>query len=130
MNWLLIAGKQDPSLEKQLVAAASSSLQKNKFQNHSMQYLTNLDRSISFADSDRAVSPVLLEKIRALCQFWDVGPTVGPISSHRKYVGPLIVKSKRLLFSVLKVLLKPTFEKQRNFNAQLIETLVELSKRK
>ena len=116
-------------LENELSENSSASLKKHNFSAISLSYLKKLDRSISLSGQYSAQNEVLIEKLRTLCKFWDVDPTVGQISSHRKYIGPLIVKAKMALFSVLRVLLKPSYEKQRNFNAQVIELLTEIIKK-
>lgn len=130
MSWLLIRGSQNLSLESEIEQKAQASLLKNNFSPASLEYLSKLDRSISISAGSDVQADVLTEKLRAMCKFWDVDPTVGQISSHRKYIGPVIVRIKKAFFSIMKVMLKPTLEKQRNFNAQVIEFLAEVAKSK
>lgn len=133
MAWLRICGEEDPALSSELSALAEAASKKHNFSQKSLDYITKLDRRISLVSEGTAsqtqIDDVLVEKLRLLCKFWDVYPTAGSISSHRKFIGPIIVAFKKALFSMLRVLLKPAFEKQRNFNAQVIEMLAEFTKR-
>ena len=129
MSWILIGGKEDLVLESELAEISNASLKKHNFAASSLTYLKKLDRSISLSGEYSAQNEILIEKLRSLCKFWDVDPTVGQVSSHRKYIGPTIVKAKMAVFSILRVLLKPSYEKQRNFNAQVIELLTEIIKK-
>lgn len=68
-----------------------------------------------------------VERLRRLCQLWDVRIRPHDISSHRKLFGPLIVMAKKVLFKVLQLLLKDTLHQQRSFNAEVIRALAEMS---
>jgi hypothetical protein len=68
-----------------------------------------------------------VERLRRLAQLWDVHLRPLAISSHRPVIGPVIVFVKRILFSVLRLLLKDTLHQQRSFNAEVIRALAELS---
>ena len=144
MSWLLIAGVANSELENELESLVATSFKKHNFSTSSLAYLKKLDRGIKITPEDSCQpdlqsgsceqseseqkNDLIIQKLRSLCSFWDIDPTAGSIHSHRKYLGPFIVKGKKALFSVLRVLLKPSFEKQRDFNAQVIELLAEMVK--
>lgn len=71
-----------------------------------------------------------LEKLRRLCQVWDVDLRVDKITSHRKIIGPFIVAAKKLMLPVIRVFLKNFIAEQREFNAAAVSLLAELSNRK
>lgn len=74
------------------------------------------------------ISQERLEKLRRLCQLWEV--ELAPpreISSHRPFVGPLIVAAKKMMFPILRVFLKDTLRKQRDFNAAAIALLADVA---
>ncbi len=71
-------------------------------------------------------SPYRLELLRRLCQIYSVDVKEREISSHRRIVGPLIVAVKKVLFKIVKVLLGPTFQHQRDFNAVTVSLLIDL----
>lgn len=128
MAWIFVAGKEDLNLEGELQAAAEASFKSNNFNASSLAYLTKLDRGIRLSGNYDQRNEILIEKLRTLCKYWDVDPTVGVIESHRKYLGPIIVKAKKVLFAVIRTLMKPSYQKQNNFNAQVVEILAELLK--
>jgi len=51
------------------------------------------------------------------------------ITSHRKYIGPIIVGLKKVLFKLVGVILKDTFNTQEMFNRYTIKTLARESSR-
>ena len=50
-------------------------------------------------------SDARLEKLRRLCQLWDVDLRIRGIASHRRFIGPVIVAAKKLIYPMLRVLL-------------------------
>jgi len=72
------------------------------------------------------VSDELLEKFRRMCQLWNIEFVPQEIKSHRKIIGPLIVAIKKLIFPILKVLLKDVISQQRKFNAAVVDAVVNL----
>jgi hypothetical protein len=70
-----------------------------------------------------------LEKLRRMCQLWDIQLRPSSISSHRRFIGPVIVGFKRLLFSAIGVLLKDMIRQQREFNGAAIAAITALAAR-
>jgi hypothetical protein len=82
--------------------------------------------STAIAKGAFVVTPERLELLRGLCQIYSAGIRAERISSHRRYLGPLIVFFKKALFRVISALLGPTFSYQRDFNAGVIRLLGDL----
>lgn len=74
-----------------------------------------------------SLSPELQERLRLLCQLWEVDIVQTKITSHRAFIGPVIVAIKKALYPLLKFLLKDMVRQQRDFNAATIRYLAELS---
>lgn len=131
MSWLKICGQSDPQLEQALAQEALSACRKHNFELHSLDHIKRLDRGITLSGPNGpALEEDLVERLRMLSRDWEVDISGFQITSHRKIIGPLIVAVKRIVLAMLKGLLKNSFDKQRNFNAQVVEMLAELSKRK
>jgi len=94
-----------------------------KFRENDVEYIRAM--KLPVVEGALQVSDRQLEKLRRLCQLAEVDLIPARISSHRPLIGPVIVGVKRVLFSVLKVLFKDTFRKQRDFNAAVISYLAE-----
>jgi hypothetical protein len=60
------------------------------------------------------------ENLRALAKNWEPELLSPLVSSHRRFVGPLIVFIKRLILPILAALLRPTFSQQRDWNEQVV----------
>ncbi len=84
----------------------------------------NIDLSIS--KGDLHISEKKLEKLRILCQLWDLKLSPREISSHRKFIGPIIVTVKKKLFPIFQFFLKDLIRQQRDFNATTIRLMAEI----
>ena len=69
---------------------------------------------------------VFLERLRRLCQLWELDLQIGTIRSHRPLIGPCIVFGKKIMFRLLRGLLGDVLEQQREFNANSIALLKEI----
>ena len=74
-----------------------------------------------------SISPAKLEKLRELCALWDVDLKPAKITSHRKFIGPLIVGVKKALFPIVRVFLKDFLRQQRSFNGAVVAALSDVS---
>lgn len=74
-----------------------------------------------------AVSDERLEKLRRLCQVWEVDLRYRNITSHRRIIGPIIVAFKKLLYPVIRAIFKDYIRQQKEFNAAAIAMLADLS---
>ena len=94
-----------------------------------ISYIKSIDFSL-FKGEEASISSESLDRLRAVCQHWDV--TLRPVNftSHRRFVGPVIITLKRLLFPILSAFFKDTLREQRLYNAQVIRFLAHLAKEK
>ena len=67
-----------------------------------------------------------LKLLRDMARSWDSDIGIIDISSHRKFVGPFIVKLKRALFPFLRIALKGMLRRQREYNAATILLMADL----
>jgi hypothetical protein len=116
--WLKVCGTDQPELEKSLTEQVERKIIAGNFAAHDVDYIARYP--VSLSSGVLAVNDLQLEKLRRLCQLADVQLIPTKISSHRPYIGPVIVAAKKVLFSILGVLLKDTLRKQRDFNAAVI----------
>ncbi len=121
MSWLTIAGSAQPGLEEDLAKRVSARMAEGKYATRDVAYITRLDRRP--LGPDARVDPQTLDQLRVLCRTWDVDFITGAITSHRPVIGRVIVAAKKLLLPIVRVLLKDTLRKQRDFNAQVVELL-------
>jgi hypothetical protein len=116
--WLKVCGSDQPELEKLLTDQVEKKIVAGNFAAHDVDYISRYP--VSLSSGALTVNDLQLEKLRRLCQLADVQLIPTKISSHRPYIGPVIVAAKKVLFSILAVLLKDTLRKQRDFNAAVI----------
>lgn len=126
-GWLTICGETIPALEEQLKARAKQHLSVKGYTDNDVQYVAALERPLY--QGNLKLSKVELEKLRALCQLWEVRLMPQKISSHRPVIGKIIVAVKRLLFPIFQVFMKDTMRQQRDFNAAVVSLLTELTSR-
>jgi hypothetical protein len=124
-SWLKVAGKPADALAAELELLVRKKIESGKFRSEDVEYIERINRQL--VKGTLALSDSKLEKLRRLCQLWEIEVKSGEISSHRKVVGPFIVAFKKVLFPIVKVLLKDTLRQQRDFNAAAIALLTELS---
>ena len=126
-SWIQSALRADTELEELVASRVESKVVAREY---SRQDIENIkDRNLRVIEGALSLSDERLEKLRRMCQLWDVQIVPAEISSHRKFIGPIIVGFKRLLFPVVRYLLKDFVRQQRDFNASAIVLLAELSNR-
>ena len=126
--WIKVAGRDSPDIEQELEDRVNAAIGAGDYSRDDAAYIAKLNLGLTKGALD--VSDDHLEKLRRLCQLWDVDIRIGEISSHRKIIGPLIVGAKRLLYPVLRVFLRDFIRQQRSFNAAAISLLGDLSNSK
>lgn len=124
-RWIKVLGSDDPSLEEAVNNAVRSKISSGEFAEKDVNYVASLERPL--LPGELAVSAGRLEKLRRLCQLWDVDLKVTEISSHRPVIGPVIVAFKKMLVPLLRALFKDMIRQQRDFNAAAIKLLADLS---
>lgn len=120
-------GQSDSELARLLLSRALQRRTDKGYTEKDVEYIRNYKQEL--IDKDLEIGEKDLERLRSLCKLWDVELKYSEITSHRPLIGPLIVAAKRMLFPVLKVLLKDSFKQQREFNAQTISMLTEMLNR-
>ena len=126
--WIKVAGRDSPDIEQELEDRVNAAIGAGDYSRDDAAYIAKLNLGLTKGALD--VSDDHLEKLRRLCQLWEVDIRIGEISSHRKIIGPLIVGAKRLLYPVLRVFLRDFIRQQRSFNAAAISLLGDLSNSK
>ncbi len=128
MSWLQVLGREDPELEAGLAASASERLKKIDFTQDDLEYIRKLNLIPKLKTSD--LDPQIFTMLRRLCTLCDAKPLAQKITSHRPLIGPVIVAAKKILYSILSVLLKSREEQQRKFNTAALEVLIKLAENK
>jgi len=140
MSWISFGGVSSGGQEPERLQAAAGLAQAlerrvadkiaaGKYKREDVHYV----RDVTFMPVQEALqlSTDRLEKLRRLCQLWEVDlKPPREISSHRPLIGPIIVGAKKLFFPILRVFLKETLRKQRDFNAAAIALLADVANEK
>lgn len=129
MSWITAPSIDCLALEAELEGDVAGRVQAGKYSRDDAQYVSKISLSLC-RDGGLSLSDARLEKLRHLCQLWDVDIHMKEISSHRPFVGRLIVGVKRALYPIIKVFLRDFIRQQRAFNAEAIALLAELSNEK
>lgn len=128
MGWIEVCGSDRAELGTEVRQRVASKISQGRFRSEDVDYIARIDRRL--VEGTLNIDAVRLEKLRRLCQLWEVELKIGEITSHRKLVGPLIVACKKLLLPMLRMLFKDTLRQQRDFNAAAISLLTELCQEK
>jgi hypothetical protein len=123
-EWLSVAGKADSALARQLRESVAARIDSGEMPPNEPTRVA--ETSTAIARGSFVVSSERLELLRGLCQIYSAGIRAEKITSHRKFIGPVIVFVKRSLFRVIASLLGPSFRFQRDFNAGVIRLLGDL----
>jgi hypothetical protein len=73
--------------------------------------------------SEKELDIYIAENLSVLSQNWDTRPDKKSISSHRKVMGKLIVRIKRILFKMGTAYSNVLLDKQVQFNQKVVELL-------
>lgn len=119
--WLRVGGQPDEHLEARVRERLSRAIADRAIRRENLEYLSQyrvplLERTAEFSDSH-------LELFRKLTVSWDLSVTQRTITSHRRFVGRLIVLAKRCVFPLVRAALKEELTRQREFNGAVVEFL-------
>lgn len=128
MNWITVTGREDANLESELKQSSERVLAAGELSAKQLKHVSNLKASV--VDGELQVNDVVLEKLRTLCMSWDIDIKPREIASHRKFIGPVIVAFKKLLYPIIRALLFNTIQAQRHFNGTAISLLAEIANNK
>ena len=123
-EWILVQGQRDTELSSKIERSVCALLESGQLSKSEVERVRKLD--LAAVSGQLNIPDSQLEKLRRLCQVWDVDVRLTHLSSHRRYIGPLIVFFKRATLPVLRLLLKDTLRQQRDFNAAALALLSEL----
>lgn len=112
-------------LEESLRSLIDELIAKKRFSKTDVQNIRS--RELDLIRQDLTVSDRHLEKLRSLCQLWEIDISDAEIKSHRRFLGPIIVRVKKLLFPIVRFFIKDLIREQRAFNAEAISLLSELA---
>jgi hypothetical protein len=104
---------------KALTSLASRVAASDDFSEEEIEQISALDRSLFL--NDFQISEETQETFRVLCSFsrCELKPSRS-ITSHRPFVGPVIVFLKRLSWPIIRFHLKEPFESMQLFNSRLV----------
>ncbi|MFN4894492.1 MAG: hypothetical protein ACK5GN_12805 [Pseudomonadota bacterium] len=123
-TWVEIGGVDCVALERELSARTAALISQGRMPANEVERLAKLSTAIS--SGAFVVTAERLELLRGLCHLYSAGIRAEKITSHRPYIGPIIVRTKKAIFRVLSALLGPSFQFQRDFNAGVIRLLGDL----
>lgn len=123
-GWIRICGNEEDELARELGARLERRIAAGQVNPDEIRRVEKL----TFLPSSRLeLSSQALDKLRRLCQLWDVDLRCQTIRSHRPLIGPVIVAVKKLFYPVLRVFLKDTLRQQSDFNAAAVSLLADLA---
>lgn len=124
-TWLKFAGEDNLELEKTLTERVKARIAKGDYSENDCKVIQQMRMSV--VHGELPIDDYALEKLRHMCQLWDVDLRPRAITSHRKFIGPIIVASKKIFFPIIKIFLKDFIRQQRDFNAATIRMMGALS---
>ena len=128
-SWVRMPARQEfeeyagiaDQLEQQMQARMSS----GEYTTDEAYYVSHID--LALCKKELRLSDERLEKLRQLCQLWDIDLRHKEITSHRKFIGPFIVFAKRRMYPLFRFFLKDLIHQQQRFNATAIALIADLS---
>jgi hypothetical protein len=125
-----VNGLKAPELTKIVEERIAEHIEKKSYTVIDIENIFN--RRLDILEKTGDLEDTHLELLRRLAATWnfrfDMGVASRGITSHRKFLGPVIVTAKRFLLSLLSGPLEKLFSEQRHFNSTLLElTLSTLS---
>ncbi len=125
-----IISNTDPSLstlEQRAITQLESRLASNRhYTSSEVVEIEELDRRLIPTDID--IDEGTTKKLRALCKLsqCELKPA-REITSHRPFIGPIIVAIKKLSWPLIKIHLKEAFAGQQEFNSWAVYSIAENS---
>jgi hypothetical protein len=124
MSWFSTLGRNDTQLAEVVEHRVRSRIESGAYAEKDVLYMER--HRLSLLDGRLEAEQEVLEGLRKMAQASDVRLTPPTISSHRPYLGPVIVAVKKVLFRVLEMLLREQLRRQRDFNARTLETIIKM----
>jgi len=125
-GWLTVLGERDEVLAARLGERVEARVRAGELTARHIADVAKMN--LSPTKGSLVIPTVTLERLRRLCQLWDVDlRPAREITSHRRFIGPVIVAAKRLLFPIVRFFMQDTLRQQREFNATAIALLADLA---
>lgn len=124
-SWLTVPTGIDTGLQRLVEERVRDKVASGEYTADDIYYVANVE--LGLCKGELLLPDKQLERLRRLCQLWDVDLRAAEITSHRKIIGPIVVAVKKLLHPILRAFFKETLKQQRDFNAAVIAYLADLS---
>lgn len=124
-TWLKINGADSEQIQSSLSELKSKRIEEGKYSENDCKVVAAMNMSI--IKEKLNVDELVLERLRHMASLWDVDFRVQDISSHRKFIGPVIVSFKKLFFPLIRFAMKDFIRQQRDFNAATIRLVGQIS---
>jgi hypothetical protein len=124
-SWVSVGNVSDLELAGQLASRVEARRAAGEFTPDNQRYIELLSRDVIKGGS--RISARHSELLRRLCGLHQVTMQLHQVTSHRKYTGPIIVALKKILYRVVKPLMDPMLQQQREFNATAVYLLADLA---
>ncbi len=112
-------------LEQTLANRVQARIAQGDFTEENVRYVKEL--RLDACRGSLNVSDEILERLRMLCQLWSIELRPRTITSHRPFIGPIIVAFKKALYPLISFFLKDLIRQQKDFNAATIRLVAELA---
>ena len=124
-SWVSVGGLIDPELALQLAGRVEARRVAGEFSVDNQRYIASLNRDL--ITGVNRISTRHIELLRQMCSLKQVIVRPDQVKSHRKYLGLVIVAFKKMLYRVMKPLVDPMFQQQRDFNALSLYLLADMA---
>ena len=116
-----IGGVEDTVIEERISSRLRNAISNGNIKEWDLEYLSRY--RLRLLEQSSSLSDRQLELTRRLTIYWDIQNIKVNLSSHRRFVGWVIVLMKRFIYPIIRAALKEEISKQREFNGALIELL-------
>ena len=127
-DWLLVNGEVAGIVAETAAADVAKRIAAGLYASHDPVNISQ--RKIAGLSWELTCDNASLENVRALARDWEVAVTPPIITSHRPFLGPIIVAFKKIVYPFVEAVLRPTLKTQREWNGHVVEArLLELRRR-
>jgi len=124
-SWIKLGEKEARELADLVAKRSQARILAGDYTVDNVGYISALD--LRAVKQRLAITKERLERLRRLCQVWDVKMLSKEITSHRRVIGPIIVTTKKLFRPLIHLFLKDTLHQQRTFNGEVLSLTAALT---